>query len=394
MNYNITFYCPDRHILYDGGRLPDKKGVGGGVTVRIRMAHTLALRGHRVTMICNCIREEIDRDVHYIPLDKTSAIDTDILIITTSGDGLNLHHLQNLEINSKIRILLSHGIDKPQGLKDNEITSFYAISNFVRNVMLQQWGISRSNVFVSYHGVLKESFKSTPPWYMPYYKNKRNDYRLAYLGHPHKGREAALGVLGKLREVSSQYHIHLFGDERLWGGNIKRLRKTSGVKNFGLVNQGTLAQQLLLCNFGLFLQAREEPFGITLIETMTAGCIPIASPVGAFQELIHHGVNGFLIEGDHNSPKTWQRVTDLIVGLQKDPEQLEVVRERAKNWVLSWQEVAQTWEEHWQILLDHHSISNHMTNDICMECNSAMLKLTDGWHCFVCGNFTRRIGDI
>ena len=40
----ITFYCPDRHIAYDGASA-DRTGVGGGITVRIRMAEALARRG-------------------------------------------------------------------------------------------------------------------------------------------------------------------------------------------------------------------------------------------------------------------------------------------------------------------------------------------------------------
>lgn len=390
MNYNITFYCPDQHILYDGGRLPDKKGVGGGVTVRIRMAHTLAKRGHQVSMICNCIRDEVDRNVHYIPLNKVKSIDTDILIITTSGDGLNLSPLQNVHIRAKVRILLSHGVEKPQGLDSIEIHSFYAISNFIKNIMNSGWNVPTRKVFVSYHGVLKENFSLKPPWYAPRSERERNQHRLAYLGHPYKGRDAAVGVLKKLREISPKYQLYLFGDERLWGGNIKKLQFTSGIRNFGLINQKSLAQKLLLCNFGIFLQSREEPFGITLIESMTAGCIPIASPVGAFQELVQHGHNGFLVEGDHNSPKTWQRVVDLIMDLQKDSQQLETLRENAKSWVLSWEEVAQTWEEHWSILFGEKSEMDFKTEIPCKECGSTLMQFSDGLHCASCGFFARK----
>jgi len=52
----IAIYCPDRHFLYDGAT-PDRTGVGGGLTVRIRIAAALAARGHRVSVICNCARE-------------------------------------------------------------------------------------------------------------------------------------------------------------------------------------------------------------------------------------------------------------------------------------------------------------------------------------------------
>ena len=65
----IAIYCPDRHFLYDGAT-PDRTGVGGGLTVRIRIAAALAERGHRVSVICNCARETVHRGVHYQPLDE------------------------------------------------------------------------------------------------------------------------------------------------------------------------------------------------------------------------------------------------------------------------------------------------------------------------------------
>lgn len=391
IKYNITFYCPDRHIRYDGGRSPDTKGVGGGVTVRIRLAHALAKRGHSVSMICNCVREEVDRGVHYIPLNRATEINTDILILATSGDGLTLEPFLQLKTQAKLKLLLAHGTDQPGAINKISFDSFYAISNFIRQVMRDDWGVPTNKIFVSYHGVIKEDFRLDPNWLSSWFAIQRDVFRLAYLGHPHKGRDAAFGTLKLLQTINPKYHLHVFGDERLWGGKAKGIFGMRGVKNFGLVNQKRLAQKLLTCNFGIFLQARLEPFGMTMIEAMTAGCIPIASPVGAYREIIQHGKNGFLVEGDYNSPDTWKKVSDLICELQNDVTHLEQIREYAKNWVLDWQDVVQTWEGHWNILLGNAQTADFQVTDSCNECASKMVRLEDGLHCFYCGNFIRHI---
>ena len=41
MTWDVVIYCPDTHILYDA-TLPDKRGVGGGLMARLRLAQALA----------------------------------------------------------------------------------------------------------------------------------------------------------------------------------------------------------------------------------------------------------------------------------------------------------------------------------------------------------------
>ena len=391
MKYNVTFYCPDRHILYDGGRLPDKKGVGGGVTVRIRMAHALASLGHSVTMICNCSRKEVDRNVLYIPLDAASVIESDILILTTSGGDLSLLPFLDLTVTTKLTILMAHGVDQPKGLHQISIDRYYAISNFIRTVMHNDWGIPSNKIFVSHHGVSRDYFQ---PVRTGAIANKRDPFRLAYLGHPQKGRDAAFGILKILRNRDSRYHLYLFGDERLWGERARMIWGVKGIKNFGLINQKKLARELLGCSFGIFLQSRREPFGLTIIEAMTAGCIPIASPVGAYREIIQDDKNGFLVEGDPNNPNTWESVANLISELQTKPSYIENLRSNAQNWPLDWLDVVKTWEQHWDIVLETVPPEKFTSPHACKECESPLIEFSDGLHCSSCGTYFKNVKEL
>ena len=67
-----------------------------------------------------------------------------------------------------------------------------------------------------------------------------------------------------------------------------------------------------------------EHFGISLVEAMAAGCVPLAVRKGGFQEIIQDGVNGFL----------WDTIDDLIrqtKELTKHPAQVKRLQLKASH---------------------------------------------------------------
>ncbi|HCR53063.1 MAG TPA: hypothetical protein DIW27_01510 [Cytophagales bacterium] len=389
MKYHVAIYCPDRHILYDAGRQPDKRGVGGGVVARIRLAQSLASLGHEVELICNCPRRELHLGVNYVPLNEARKIEADILVLTTSGDKLDISPVLDLDLSVKLTLLVVHGVPKINGIQEVRPDKFYLISNFIKDVVETEWGVDlKERSFVSYHGVNK-SFYQRSYWHK--LLRSRNNFQLAYVGNPVKGRDTTLQVFRLLRKLDSRYRLAIFGDEKLWGGEIRRIRIEAGVRNYGSVPQRKLAQLLLTCGFSLFLQTIREGFGLSLIETMTAGCIPIVSAVGAFPEIIQHGKNGFLVNGDPMDTSTQQDVAALIHKLQRDRTQLEEIRENAIRSTFEWREVALAWEQHWDIVLGNTDIKQYQTAQACPACSKKMYALEDGFHCLNCGHFTRKL---
>jgi glycosyltransferase involved in cell wall biosynthesis/ribosomal protein S27AE len=387
MTYRITFYCPDRHVEYDAGRTPDKKGVGGGVTARIRLAQALARIGHEVDMVCNCTEDEVHQGVHYRPLDQVKEIDTEILLLSTSGDALSLEPLLELKVSARLRILLIYGLPKPKGTEEIGLDYYYPPSNFIRQVMLSEWDqIPENRIFVTYFGVVKQNFEQSE---QEANHSPRDPFRLAYVGHPSKGRDAAMGILNLLRKTDTRFHLHTFGDERLWGGKAKRIRFIPGVRDFGMINQKELAQKLLTCTYGMFLQARLEPYANTTLEALSAGVIPIASPVGGFPEQIVAGWNGYFIEGPHNDPATWEQTAKLILELSRDPAKQQALSRNARNSTYEWDVVAQSWEQHWDSILDPDSPQTSGRTQPCPNCGNLVTEFSDGFHCPRCGTFSR-----
>ncbi|HWQ46513.1 MAG TPA: glycosyltransferase family 4 protein [Longilinea sp.] len=382
MKYKVVFYCPDRHVPYDAGRLPDTTGVGGGVMARIRMAQALAAEGHSVTLICNCQKEETERGVRFIPLEGIRSIQADILVITTSGDGMNLAPLSGISISAQRKILMVHGLPRPQGFEGLDLDWIYPLSNYIRKIIQSEWEVpTRTDLFVTYRGVKREYFHT--------FLSLRNPFRLAYVGNPLKGRQNAFHVLEKLRKIDPRYHLHVFGDERLWNGTVEKLDAPPGVTNFGLLNQRQLARKLLGCSYSLVLQRRQEPFGNSLVESMAAGCIPLASPVGAYNELVVNGKNGYLIEGDAETPEAWDNAVERIRYLQTHRTEREAIRKSAAAWPFDWSDMAVTWGQHWDLILGLENNDLPITSEACPECSQPLRKFHDGLHCLQCGGYIK-----
>jgi glycosyltransferase involved in cell wall biosynthesis len=385
MKYSVVFYCPDRHLEYNVHTL-DNHGIGGGVTARVRMAHGLASLGHDVTLYVNCPKDENIDKVKYHPCRKIKNIRTDIFIASTSGDGLDLSKLCTRDIDAKLTILMSHGITPPNGLHCLKFDYFYTPSNFVRNITEKNWGIDSQKLFVTYRGVKGKNFKleGDPPV-------KRDTCSLLYAGHPIKGLDAALKVLHLLRQSDSRFSLHIFGGYGLWGDKEVRIEEQPGVFYHGLMGQIELAKKMQTLGFCINLQSMEDTFGMVNIEAMRAGCIVIASDVGAYPEVIQNGENGFIITGNHLQESTHTKAVELILELVNNQEWCESIRENAIAYPLNWQTIAKAWEGHWDWALSKGLSTTDEIMGSCTLCGGNTILLADGYHCINCGHYQKSL---
>ena len=389
----VVFYSPDRHILYDG-RTPDKTGVGGGITARIRLATALARLGHDVTMVCNCSRPRRYKEVEYRPLDSERSVEADVLVLTTTGGGIDLSPALELDLDVDLRIVWIEGTTRPGALEEVSFDYLYACSNFIRDFVVKEWEVTQSNIVVVYNGIEEELFAEAER------RSKRRDpLRLVYLGHPMKGLDAALKVHASLRQHDARYQLHLFGGPKLWGEDERDVPRAPGVKFHGLVGQKRLARELVASSFALHLQGYEEPFGISLAESLRAGCVVIASDVGAFPELVYSGNNGYLLGGDYMSPEVHDRAVNLVLKVTEDAKLSRELRMNACSFPWTWDRMARVWSGHWTRVLEaaHPGPSSAAdAHDLkCSVCGGELLRLADGSHCLDCGRYFPivRVGD-
>lgn len=377
--YRVLILCPDRHLVYDG-HTPDRVGVGGGVTARIRMAQALARLGHQVTVLANCPQRTVIHAVEYLPLEATPPREVDVFIANTTGGDLDISLALSLPVGARLSLVWLGGKPKPKGIDALRFDYLYVVSNFLRDHVVSSWGVEERRVFVAYNGVEESLFLEARAK-----AAARDDFRIAYLGHPSKGLEAAIGVLKRLRRRDPRYSLHVFGGPALWGGEDSDVPEEPGVVYHGLLGQRELVANLVQCGFALHLQRIEEAFGIAVAESLRAGCITLASPVGAIPELIRHGRDGFLVPGDPRASSTQDRAASLIWLLSQRPDYLQYVRENASKFPWNWDRMALVWVGHWDWALDRERSA--VEGVPCPVCDGALLLLADGAHCRACGRY-------
>lgn len=384
MKYDVVFYCPDRHIAYDIRTL-EQKGVGGGITARVRVAHALARKGHEVVIYANCPEEGKFNGVTYRHFSKYGHQGADIFIAGTSGGDLDLGSIRVPQIRAGKKVLMIHGVDIPANVKTDDYDALYILSNFVRTIAIDKWQVNPKKVFVTYRGIEELNFN-------PVSSQTRDPYSLVYLGHPSKGLDSALAIFHILHSSDPRFSLHVYGGNQLWGGVDEAIPTEEELYIHGLVGQIQLAGELQKYGFSLNLQAREEPFGMAVIESMRAGCIVLASPVGAYPELIYTGYNGFLVPGLHTDPQTREKASRLVLELLTNPGYMNYVRTNSIKFPLTWDTVAEAWENHWDWLntpAEKQQALYESTLSRYIFRNCSLLMLADGLHCVECGHYDR-----
>jgi glycosyltransferase involved in cell wall biosynthesis len=99
--------------------------------------------------------------------------------------------------------------------------------------------------------------------------------------------------------------------------------------------------------FSLQLQRRHEPFGLTVIESMRAGCLPVVSTVGAFPELVDDRADGLIVEGDAFVDRTQRLAAELVLQAVDSPDASDQMRARARRRALSVDQIAARWAQDW-----------------------------------------------
>ena len=297
----VLIFCPDRHLTYDG-TTPERAGVGGGVTARIRLAEALASAGHEVVLQGSC-PDSRHKGVQYLPLGSSPPARVDVLLVHSSGGALDVTEAASLPVEARVRFLFISGVAQPRGAELIHWDALYAPSNFIAGVIRSEWPIGHLPVWVMHHGVVRRR-----RWFRP----KRNPYRLIYTSHPSKGLDGALALVRLLREEDRRFELVVCGGNGLWGQKDEGVASGDGLTYLGLLGQDRLWDEYLKSSFAMHLQARPEPFGLSLVEAMAAGCIVVASPVGSFPELVRHGETGLLVEGNPESAGTIQSAVALM----------------------------------------------------------------------------------
>ena len=390
---SVTLYSPDTHVTCDP-TTPETAGIGGGVTARLRLARALVGAGARVTAVLSCRRSAVEEGVEWVRLEERRPIECDVLLASTTGGDLSFAPLRQLDVRARLRVLWVEGFLKPHDIEALAPDVVCVASNFLRQIVVEEWGVALERVFVVYNGLAQESFARASQA-----GAVRDPFALCFTSHPSKGLDIALDVVRRLREHDPHFHLDVYGGYRLWGGTDDLGLDQPGVRDCGLVGQDELARRLFTYTFGFALQTFPEPFGIAVQELKRAGVIVLASPSGAFSELFLDGHDGFLLGGDPYGEDIRRLVVDRILGLADNPGYAHLVRSNAERTAWSWTTCAATMIAHWSGLLagDEIPTSTAERSEPAVQCPGCRVpadSFPDGWHCPVCARLYPLVGGV
>jgi alpha-1,3-mannosyltransferase len=109
-----------------------------------------------------------------------------------------------------------------------------------------------------------------------------------------------LRAFAALRPVNREFELRIVGQN--WQDEVDTLRLLATelgiadrVTSVGAVNDAALIDEYARAR--CFVSASEhEGFGISAVEAMAAGCVPVLSDIAAFRRLVTPGVNGLLVD--------------------------------------------------------------------------------------------------
>jgi alpha-1,3-mannosyltransferase len=140
-------------------------------------------------------------------------------------------------------------------------------------------------------------------------RNKRLDLLIEAFASASQNKEAMLYIVG-----SDFENLRLMLEEK-----VKKLRAEDRVKFLGALSEQELIE--LLASTDFFISASEyEGFGISAIEGMASGCIPVLSNIPSFRAFVEEGKNGFLL--DFQSKRASKKLAQIMELSQAEKEEL------------------------------------------------------------------------
>ncbi|MGZ6586962.1 MAG: glycosyltransferase family 4 protein [Solirubrobacteraceae bacterium] len=101
------------------------------------------------------------------------------------------------------------------------------------------------------------------------------------------------------------------GHERFFAREVEPHIDGQQIRYVGEVG-GVRKQQLFADAFAFLMPIRwPEPFGLVMVEALAAGTPVLAFPHGAAPEIIEHGVNGFLVQDEHEMAAMVERAVGI-----------------------------------------------------------------------------------
>lgn len=220
------------------------------------------------------------------------------------------------------RILCDHILKKSMKISDKIIY----VSEAGKKSYCKQFRTGEDKSIVVYNGISEEIIQNggnnNPKKNSPYY--------ITYIGRlsPVKGIKFLVKAVASIHQTwPVRLSIVGDGEER---ENLETLCKQYGIFKITSFYGQQIEIDNYLQNTAIFVYPSicQEVFGISLVEAMAYGIPCIASEVGGIPEIIHDGINGFLVQPSDDK-KIAEKIIYIVENL--DNVRIDEIRDNAKK---------------------------------------------------------------
>ncbi len=197
----------------------------------------------------------------------------------------------------------------------NFIDKIFCVSNWQKNTFNKYLNVNESKMEVIGNPIDSSLYNGF---------TERDDKTFIFASIPYKGDN-----IGKLFNdiclISHKQNLKLkvFSSFKLYDNEkqdqeyhqfFKELTNIKGIEINNLVSMRELAFEFAKSTFSLFPNTYHETFSMSCLQSQASGCIPISTNLGAMNERIENGYNGFITKG-HNiqNQDTYQEFLDLTI---------------------------------------------------------------------------------
>ena len=200
------------------------------------------------------------------------------------------------------------------------------ISKAVEKSFENKFNIEKINKVVIYNGI-DNIFFERPLAQRNIVKNIIFVGRLSYV----KGVNILIDAFKKVHEVNLDVRLTIVGDgeeKQNLINQVKELNLQDSILFAG--RQANVIDWLDKADIFVYPSIWDEGFGISVVEAMARGCIPITFNKGGLPEIINNGENGFLID-NINSEELAQKILELILNNDKEINKIVEKAVRTSN---------------------------------------------------------------
>lgn len=297
--------------------------LGGGERYTIEFCKVLAESGYDVDIqwqdgeilqkISNRFGIKLPKNIKVVE-DVKKGKDYDVCFWVSDGSIPNLMSRRNF-IHFQVPFKNVNGKSLLNKMKLFRVERIICNSVFTKKIIDQEFGV--------------DSVVLYPPIDVDAFKPKRKENIILYVGRfsnllQSKGQDVLIETYKKMHTSGfKDYKLVLAGGVEVGADEyVKKLEKMS--KNFPIEIVKSPKFSDLKDLFGkakIFWSASGfgvnevknpqavEHFGMTLVEAMSAGCVPIVANVGGHKEIVENGISGFLWDNMNDLVKTTKRLT-------------------------------------------------------------------------------------